>query len=153
MRSEKSIQEGLQSAIRTLTEYFEPEGVGINTFDWLFDTSIYYSPFFIIGNSDDWRSQQDAKSNTGFWYVPGTLVVEFRRWEESLNLFRDVREAILTYFDGENTSRTAGGLEGVNIRRIRPVNNIDYIGPESESGEQVLPVYITQTFIFEVELF
>lgn len=149
--TEKQIQEGLQDEVQTLTAYFSPDTVLINDLSVL-DSSLSRSPFFILINADDFELDQGVKSVTGFYYAIGDLFVEFKTWKESLDLFRDTRQAIFDHFNGENDARTAGGLEGTNITRIRPEGEISYILADATDNLS-LPIVISQRFIFEVQLF
>lgn len=150
MATEKQLQEGIQDSVQAIAT-FANSNVTINEWD-LLDQPIANAPYFIIGNADEWLSEQDTVTVAGGWEIPATLVVAFDDWKESLDAFRDARQAIIDKFGEVGTARSAGGYEGVNIRRLRPAGPISYITADPDDNT-ALPVFITQIFVFEIELF
>jgi len=148
--SEKSIQEGIQSIIQSMTE-FEDASVVIN--DWsILDYSSFYAPFVIIENSDQFESRQDGVTPNTVWQVPINLFEVFSGWEDTLTNFRARRQAII---DKLNTSpNRAAALTQVTIDRIYPDSEIEqvysrYLKPEEEAN--ALPVFLVQRIILEAE--
>ena len=148
---EKLLQEGIQTTVRAITSTFGYDQVTINDLAML-DEPILNAPYFIILNGDDFLGLQDTITVNGTLNIPAMIVVAFDDWETSLNAFRDARQAVINKFNEVGTARSAGGYEGVDIRRIRPGGPVDYITAEQDNP-QALPVFITQQLIFEVELF
>lgn len=155
MASEQEIQEGIQASVREIDTYFQRDSVVIN--DWtILDRPVSEGSFFNIMTASTFRSRKDTAAEQEFWDIPGMLVVPFVDWNETMILFRDVRQAILDKFNEVGTSRSAGGLEGCTITEIRsggPVTPayLAYTDPANRADE--LPQYLTQLMTFAVETF
>lgn len=149
--SEKNIMEGIQKVIQALPE-FDQTDVTIN--DWsILDGARSRSPFLVLYLSDDFDSRQDATTPVTDWNIKGDLYEPFLDWEESMNSFRDKRQAIIDKLNLDD-NRSAGGLDAVTIDRIRSGESIQYLFPFFLDPEQLrdsLPEYIKQTLIFEAQ--
>lgn len=150
MATEKAIQEGIQTVVQR-TGVFGSSGVLINDFDVL-DQSVHGGPYFIIQNSDELVSEQETVTDTGSFTLPASIFVPFDSWKESLDTFRDARQSVIDEFNEVGTARSANGIDGVNIRVIRPDGPIDYLTADN-NDPMALPVFITQRFIFEVQIY
>jgi len=148
MTTEKQLQEGIKA---TAEAALGVDHVYIND-QTMLDGSLDNAPYFVILNSDEFVGEQETVTVGGSIPIPALLIEAFEDWEVSGNAFRDNRQLIIDEFDKVGTARSAGGLEGVNIRRIRPGSPVTYITADPENPLS-LPVFIVQQILFEVELF
>lgn len=152
--SEKNIQEGLQAIIQALPDFREGTVV-VN--DWsVLDGSNLKAPFVIIIAADDFESRKDTSVAQNTWSVPVILYERFINWPTSLGRFRDLRQTLLDTFNANDDSRSANGLEAVDVRVIRnegPISPLYDRNIPDNLKAQSLPQYLTQTFIFETEEF
>ena len=147
MTTEAQLQIGLQTQLRAVTG-FTAADVVINDYS-LLDESTDRTPIAIISNADAFDAlQASGNRSSGTIPLPVTIGVRFYDWQESLNAFRDIRQAIITYFEDTNGSR-ALGLEAVSVDSITAGGNVDYL----DDGRGELPVWVTQLLLFNVELF
>lgn len=149
--TEKQLQEGIQAIIQALPE-FGTDSVTIND-DVYLDGSLNQSPFVNILNSDTLASMDGVEAPftpSDTYEIPVIVYVAFVDWKATGNEFRDIRQAIVTGFKTA-AARSCNGLAGVQIRTIRaegPVTGVTY----SEQQGPVIPVYLTQSLIFETYL-
>lgn len=144
--TEKSLQEAIQDTLQALTE-FKENSVTIN--DWSkLDGSTKEGPYAIVVNSDTFRNNAtyDTKS---YWEIKVELWLPFdTKWIDSLDEFRDMREAVLGGFVG--AART-GSMDSVDIKEIRNDGPITYLG--AEDAPDAIPSYIFQSVVFVCEEF
>lgn len=155
MTTEFQLQEGVQTCLRTLSAFSNAD-VTIN--DWsILDGSSANAPFLIIENSETFEDRQSVKTPGTVWQLPVVLYERFVNWKDTSNNFRLHRQAILDAFDNaDGNFRTAGGLPGVMINRIRSSEapgavfhpDIDpRLRPDAD------PLFLAQKLIFECTLF
>ena len=151
--SEANIQSGIKTALQAMTE-FEDADIVVN--DWgILDQSSLSAPYVIIEDADDFTSDQDTETPKNLWSMPITLIERFTDWTTTLNNLRTRRQAIIDKINS-GTVRSAGGLAGTNLRRVRndgPIGRIypAYI-PEGQA-QDALPAFLSQRIILEVEAF
>lgn len=155
MTTELQLQEGLQTCLRTLSAFASADVV-IN--DWtILDGSSANAPFLIIENADEFDDRQQVKTPGTIWQEQVTLLERWTMWTDTLNNFRLHRQAILDAFDDASTNfRTAGGLSGVMINRIRSANApgpVYHPDVDPALRPDMMPLFWGQTFIFECTLF
>lgn len=155
MTTELQLQEGIQTALRTLSA-FSSADVVIN--DWtLLDGSSTNAPFLIIENADEFDARQQVKTPGTIWQEQVTLLERWTMWTETMNLFRLHRQAILDAFDNaDGNFRNAGGLSGVMINRIRSANApgpVYHPDVDPALRQDMMPLFWAQTMIFECTLF
>lgn len=157
MATEKQLQEGIQTVLQAVSR-FEAEDVTINDWDVL-DRPGVQAPFVIIINEDEFDSRMDTTDTQESETVKAWLLVWLgaRTWKEAYDDLRDTRQAIKDAFNTiGSTARSAGGLEGVNIRRLRSLSEIGYIyaqGVDPEEQVDATPEYLAQMLGFDVEQF
>jgi hypothetical protein len=145
MSSEAAIQSGIQTAIKAMTEFADADVV-VN--DWsLLDQPGNNAPYVIIQTADDFDSQQDTVSPQNEYYVILTLVEIFENWKTTLDNLCTHRQAIIDKIN-TTTVRSAGGLDGVRVRRVRNNGQVDYL---FQNAEDTLPIYAMQEIVLEVE--
>lgn len=150
MATEQQLQEGLQDVIQTITGTFTAANVVINDYSRT-DEMTDRDPLFIIGNVDNFSALQASTTDqTGTLDLPASLAVRCYSWQESLNTFRDARQAIINTFAGAGNAMSLGGLEGVSVASVDPAGGIDYV---YQNEGDALPVFIVQSLLFRVELF
>lgn len=148
--SEQTIQEKIQGVIQALA-IFEDADVILN--DWgVVDRSSLEAPYVIIETSDDFEWQHQNPAGQMRWGIPINLIERFTDWDESMNLIRDRRQAILdAFFVGG-----AGAEAGVVVDMIR---NDGVITPyydrtvAQDLQPEALPVFLMQRMILEVTEF
>jgi hypothetical protein len=145
MSSEAAIQSGIQTAIKAMTEFADADVV-VN--DWsLLDQPGNNAPYVIIQTADDFDSQQDTVSPQNEYYIILTLVEIFQNWKTTLDNLCTHRQAIIDKIN-TTTVRSAGGLDGVRVRRVRNNGQVDYL---FQNAEDTLPIYAMQEIVLEVE--
>ena len=145
MSSEAAIQSGIQTAIKAMTEFADADVV-VN--DWsLLDQPGNNAPYVIIQTADDFDSQQDTVSPQNEYHVILTLVEIFENWKTTLDNLCTHRQAIIDKIN-TTTVRSAGGLDGVRVRRVRNNGQVDYL---FQNAEDTLPIYAMQEIVLEVE--
>lgn len=151
--SEATIQSGIQAAIQAMSEFADADVV-INDYRFK-DQPTANAPYVLIENSDDFTSDQDASTPQNTWFVPVTLFERFSDWKETYDNFRTRRQAILDKINSGSV-RTAGGLSGTNVRRVRNDGSISYVYQKYLPPEQeqfATPMFIAQRMILETEEF
>ena len=151
--SEKTLQEGLQTDIRTLAD-FANEDVVIN--DWqVLDQPTERGPYVIIENANEFIWRQDTSAKNTQWSIAITLAEPFvTDWGTTLNNFRDSRQALRDQLIGSTLS--ASGLTGVTIDVVRNEGNAEPYGPieRDELGELIIiPHFWVQRIVLEGEEF
>jgi phosphohistidine swiveling domain-containing protein len=81
--------------------------------------------------------------------MPCVLIVEFVDWQESLDLFRDVRQAIVDRFTTSNSA--AINISGLAIPVIRGIRAASDITGITYADGGILPVYLEQFMVFSAE--
>lgn len=157
MSTQKQLQEGMQTFIRTITPAFASADVVINDWD-LLDGPVAGAPYVIISNADEWAARKQTAAAQREWQIVATLYEEFKTgekaWKTTMDNLRDRIEAILDKVD-EGAYRTAG-LAGTNISAVRSGGPVEaryqpYLTPEQLSG--AMPIFVYQRMIFSVETF
>lgn len=156
MATEKQLQEGIQAVIQAL-DIFDDRDVTVNDWDVL-DRPGVEAPYVVIINLDEFESRMDSTDTQDNQTIKAWLLVWMggRSWKETYDELRDTRQAILDGFNTVGTARSAGGLEGVNVRRIRSLSEIGFIynqGVDPEEQPDAIPEYIAQMIGFDVEQF
>lgn len=152
--TELQLQEAIQDVIQEL-DYFEDEDVTIN--DWsVLDWPLVQSPYFVIITADNFDSLQDVITASTSYDIKAMLIVGLadKDWHDAYNEFRDIRQDIIDKFNAVGTARSAGGIEGVNIRNIRNLSDVGFIYPQGvdpELSPDATPDYLIQMFGFVVE--
>ena len=150
--SEKTIQEGLQVIFRSMTQFADADVV-IN--DWsILDASMEAAPYILISNSDDPTFDRPTVKADTTWNIRILLFQRFLDWETTYNGFRDNRQAMIDKMNEVGTTRSAGGISGVDIRSVRTATPIipwfdPMIAPENVIMAD--PTFIFQEFIFETK--
>ena len=151
--SETTIQTGIQTAIRAMSE-FDNADVVIN--DWsILDQSSSAAPYVIIENADEFTSKQDTVTPDNTWQIQVTLIERFDNWKSSLDNLRTRRQAIIDKINTD-TIRSAGGLANVTIDEVRAGGPIGYIYNRYLTDEQMaeaLPAFLSQLIILSAEEF
>jgi hypothetical protein len=151
--SEEGIQMGLQAALQAMGEFADADVV-VNDYA-IYDQSSLGAPYVIIENAGEFDSQQDAETPNTTWHIPLVLVERFTGWQEARDNLRNRRQAIVDKINS-GALRSAGGLEGVDVRRVRSGSEIlewyDPYIPE-EVRKEALPAFLYQRIIVEVEEF
>lgn len=149
--TEAQIQSGLQTAIQAMDEFADADVV-IN--DWgVLDKSSSNAPYVIITSADVFDSMQDTVSPQNTWDIQAALVERFTTWKATLDNLTTRRQAIIDKINTTNV-RTAGGLTGVNIRRVRNRSDIEpYYDPYVQDIGEAIPIYLIQTIVLETETF
>jgi hypothetical protein len=151
--SELTIQQGFQTAIRAMSEFANADVV-IN--DWrILDASVMNGPWVIIENSDAFDSRQDTVEPETTWNIPINLMEPFTEWQTTLNNLRARRQAIIDKINSGN-SRSAGGLEGTTVDRIRNDGDImpvydPYVSEATR--HEAMPIFLTQRIVLEATEF
>jgi len=151
--SELSVQTGIQTALRSMSEFADGDVV-IN--DWsILDEEMSNSPYVIISTADDFDSRQDVVTPENGWDILLFLYVRWTNWSDTMNDFRDYRQAIIDKINSD-TVRSAGGLEGVNIVRMYNGSAVEpyydpYITPEQY--DEAMPDFLWQVLVLETEEF
>jgi hypothetical protein len=129
--SELSTQTAIQADIQALSE-FGTGTVVIN--DWrILDQSTSLAPYAIIQNADNFNVEMPCNTT---WQTPVTIIVRFTDWQESLNEFRDTRQAVL---DGiANAAYTVNITANSGIGEIHDKYNDD---------PAAMPVFLSQRII------
>jgi len=150
-QTEKAAQEGLQTLIQAMPEFLNAS-VTIN--DWsVLDGSAQASPFVIIENSDDFDARQQTVSPETDWYIPCWLVVTFTDWKPTLDILRDMRQALIGMLNTD-ANRALSIPEGMIMNRIRSAIPITPMyDPYQENPEESLPLFLYQRFVFEITFF
>ena len=150
--SEKTVMEGLQTLILVMAQ-FSSGDVVINDWDVL-DGEMAKSPFVIISNSDNILARKDTASAVTKWQIKVTLYQEFvENWKDAYNSFRTNRQALIDTMNITD-NRSADGISGVTIDEIRPSTPLQiWVDPGTPSELQgtVMPLFISQEFIFDTE--
>ena len=149
MATEKQIQEGVQNALLEITDYFGVGDVTINDQSFL-DAPSHNNNYIAILNSDDVAADQGNISQRGSFRMPLFLACPYFRQTESENNFRDVRQAIVNKFNGVGKAVTAGGLEGIQAKRI-DTDPKAYI--TADDDPEAVSVMIIQTLYLVFEHF
>lgn len=149
MATEKAMQEGVQTALLEITDYFGVGDVTINDMSFL-DSPSFNNNYVAILNSDDVAAEQGNISQRGSFRMPLYLACPYDREKESENNFRDVRQAIVDKFNEVGTAVTAGGLEGVRVDRIE-TDPRAYI--TADDDPEAVSVMIVQNLYLVFELF
>jgi len=151
--TEKSVQEGIQTSLRSMSEFADADIV-IN--DWtILDNSTSKAPYVLIENADEFDSRQDSVTANTRWQVKITLIEVFTKWSTTLNNLRTRRQAIIDKINAVGTARSAGQT-ATTIDRVYSLGPIGYIYdsyiPEDQI-EEALPAYVTQAIGLDVEEF
>lgn len=147
--SEKTIALGIRKIIRTIAGV-EFDSVSISNWSML-DSSLDQSPFIRIDVAENFEAAMGTRSPVTQWEIPVTILVAFKDWEESTLVFRDVRQSIIDKFNEIGTNRSAGGIDGVDIKLLRATTGVEPVFPEYDEYEDPDPVFLTQVIIFEIE--
>jgi hypothetical protein len=146
--TEKQLQEALQTQIQAL-DSFESGHVAINDYG-LLDERRTVQRIFIIENSDSPELLMVASNRgDGPFTVPGTMAVRFDDWKDSLDDFRDTRQAIFNLFNNTTGARSLG-LDSVSVDTLTTAGAPNYLNVNDASQ---LPIWITQRINFNVILF
>jgi hypothetical protein len=152
--TETALQSALKTLIQSLDE-FDAVDVAIN--EWtILDGPNINAPYVVIKNADDLTARKDTAATQNQWLIPVELYVNFTDWKETLDRFRNMRQALLTLFGGDNDSRSADSIEGVTIDVIRNRGPIEYLYDRylpDDLQSEALPIFISQTLIFECQEF
>jgi len=153
--TELQLQTGIRTTLLSIPEYFDAKTVTINSSVYL-DGSISNMPGVNLITADEFTSRQDTMTATGTWQIIGLLFIGFEDWEESYNLFRDVRQAIIDKFNEVGVARSPADVDanrpGVTLDEIRSGSPIEPILYDPNDAQGV-PIYLTQVILFDVELF
>ena len=147
--SEATIQTAVQETLQAM-DAFGTGDVVIN--DWgILDGSMNNAPYVIIETADAVTSRQDTVTPVTNWQIPVTLFERFTDWAETYNNLRDRRQAIIDTFNeiGANRSPGLGAVTADVIRTDGPVGQ--WYDPNMDTGDNPLPVFITQRMILEIE--
>lgn len=153
MPGELAIAQGIQTLIQAMAEFADADVV-IN--DWsVLDSPNPNAPYVILATADEFESKMDSAADQTKWSIPVALYEYFTDWPNTLNNFRTRRQAIIDLFNSAaSNARSAGGLDAVQVNVIRSEGPImPYYAPYTPSHQipEALPVYLHQTWIFEVE--
>lgn len=153
--SEVAITNGIIAIIQSLSEF---ENADVSDNDWgLLDQERINAPYVIMDIADDIDSTQVTMIANTVWGIKAHLVEPFTTDAETRPNLRARRQAIFDAFNEEgSTARSAGGISGVNIRRIYTASDVDpyydiYIADEEVPESE--PEFLMQTIVFEVEEF
>lgn len=151
---ETTVQANIQIIIQGMSE-FDDADVTIN--DWsLLDQSNSRAPYVIITNASNIDSRQDTSDEQVTYGLPLFLIERFVDWETSLNNFRARRQALFNKFTAAGTARSAGGLEGFTINRVRTEGPITEYYDRNIPAELIatsLPAFLMQEIVLECEEF
>jgi len=148
--TEKAIQEGIQDVIQAMDEFANADVV-INDYS-PFDFSNLKAPYVIIENSDDVSSTQEGYDPVTIWNPKLILIERFIKWKTTQDNLRDRRQALLDEFNGHGNARSAGGVEGVNIKKLRTSSPIlEWYDPQIAENQRpgTFPVFLFQFLTFE----
>ncbi|MCC6192064.1 MAG: hypothetical protein IT318_23795 [Anaerolineales bacterium] len=149
-----AVQAAVQTIIQNMSE-FENADVTIN--DWrLLDQSTVSAPYVIITNPVDIDSSKDSSDTQDTYILPLILVEPFTEWKTTLDNLRNRMEAIFTAFNAIGTARSAGGIEGTNISRVRTDGpTTEYYGPgvDPQNIDEAMPIFLMQVIALFVEEF
>lgn len=146
--TEKSLQEGLQTQIQSLTS-FANQRVEINNYG-LLDEKRTVERIFIIENSDSPELlMAPSDRGDGPFTIPGTMAIRFDDWKQSLDDFRDTRQEIFNLFNNTTGARSLG-LSSVSVDTVTTAGAPNYLNANDASQ---LPIWITQRINFNVILF
>ncbi len=154
--NETAVQTGLQTIVRGVSGFADAR-ITIN--DWtVLDEPVSGGPCVIIGNADNPDSRMDSSDSQDTYAVPLILVEPFTGdWKESLDNFRDHREALINIFNvADNTARSVGGIEGTDVRRIYadgPITEYYDKLQDPRTNADALPIFLVQALLIEVEEF
>ena len=130
--SELATQTAIQSVLQALGN-FGSGTVVIN--DWrILDQSTTLAPYAIIQNADNFNVDRAQCLTT--WQIPVTIIVRFTDWQESLNAFRTLRQAVITAL--KNLSYVYGLAADSPIGEIYDKYN---------DNPDAMPVFISQRLI------
>lgn len=153
--SELGVAEGIQTVVRYVDDVFQRDSVVIN--DWsILDREVSEGPFFNIMTANEFRNTQPTVTPIANWTIPALLIVPFVDWNETMNNFRDYRQAILDKFNEVGTARSADGRTATTVDEIRsggPVTpvTLTYTDPANRADET--PQYLSQLILFTCEEF
>lgn len=153
---EASILAGIQTIIQSMAE-FDNADVVIN--DWSVMDQLAAkakAPYVVIQTAHEFYSTMETQPFVQ-WFIPVVLIEAFTDWEETLNNLSTRRDALLVKFNEVGSAaRAAGGIDGVNIRRI---TSNGPIYPEynpyltDEELREAQPEYLVQGLTFETEYY
>jgi hypothetical protein len=148
--TEKDVQSQLQNELLTLTTLFSTGDVVIN--DWsVLDGPTAKAPFVIIEDSGTVEVGNPQVFSPTTWVLPFTIVVAFRNWAESLNSFRDTRQAVLSHLQAVDSFAGVNGALAVGIREIRSQGEILSVFLKyTEDAANALPTFLAQDFILTI---
>ncbi len=150
--SEATVQAGLKTLILAMSE-FSSGDVVINDWDVL-DGEMAKSPFVIISEADNFIARRDTTTPNTKWEVKVTLYQEFKEnWKDAYNSFRTNRQALIDTMNITD-NRSADGISGVTIDEIRAGSPLQIWvdpGTPQELQSRVMPLFISQELLFDVE--
>ena len=147
--TQKQLQEGLQTGLDTVIGFNSPSTIQGDT---ILDEAIANLPFAMILTARNYELIPAPGRMIGTYTIPVTIFVEFVDWEESGKAVRDIEQGVHDKFFTDGSMWSAGGLSGVSLIGIT-ASDIGEVYPENDGGGQVLPVFLTRTMDFEIELF
>jgi hypothetical protein len=138
----------------TSLESFGAQDVVVDDYSILDGTS-HRSPFLLIETPSDFTATQATKIPTTIWDIPVTLFVRFTDWQESMEMFRQYRNELISLMNTGTGERAAGLTTGsITIDTIKGEGNIEgfydvYL--DEEQVKSALPIYLQQTIVFTAE--
>ena len=149
MSGETTIQTDLKTTLLTMSE-FDAGDVVID--DWtILDQPTTNAPYALIRTADDFRWREDSMDGEHrTWSILVGLYVAFSEWGVSRAVFRDLRQAVLDKFAGDNSALTGDNVLIQEIRNAGPIGEVYdvYIAPEELP--EATPIMLFQDLTFEV---
>lgn len=145
--TQAQIQAGLKAGLDAVTGFnsaAQIEG------DDLLDYSVELLPYAMILTAQSYSLKPAMGRVVGTYTIPVILFFEFVDWQETRNAVRNLETAVIEYFHANGAMWAANGLSGVMLTGI----DAQDIGAvyRTDAGQDSLPVYLTRTIDFQLEL-
>lgn len=116
------------------------------------DVSVQMLPYAIILTAQSYDLTPAMGGRVvGTFIIPVIMFFEFDNdWQTSRNAVRNLETAVIEYFSANGAMWAANGLSGVSLQRIS-AQDIGGVYP-ADGGTDALPVFLTRTIDFELEL-
>jgi hypothetical protein len=119
--------------------------------DELLDGPTSELPYALILTASEYELTPIAGGVAGTYTIPVVMFFEFVDWQTTRNEIRNLETSVIEMFNTDGDMWSANGLASVSLNSIR-AGDIGGVYPIG-SGEDALPVFLTRTMDFELELY